>query len=276
MVRCYHRSDRLLNAVFMALRGWFDAVWAGVLSHEQAARSGVAYYDRTSMYVTESYNRRGLWPWEQAAIDAHFGGVRRIVVTSAGGGRQVLALDKAGYEVVGLEPHQDLVRFGNRLIATDGLSVEIRPSHRDRWSTDAGDTAGVIVVGVATCLSPAATAEWCSFGRPRNGYQRKLRCSSPSPARTRTCGSGSSRESRIRCDGCCAATRWRLVTHWSGVWFTSSSEPRWRRRCPRSALSSSTSAPKGTGGRLGGALPVGPSNERSERDTGIRTSAEAA
>ena len=36
--RCYHRSDRQLTAVFMAPRGCFDAVWVGVLSHEQAPR----------------------------------------------------------------------------------------------------------------------------------------------------------------------------------------------------------------------------------------------
>lgn len=145
MARWYHRSDRLLNAVFMAVRGCFEGIWLGVLSHEQAARIDVVYYDRNAMYVTESYNRRGLWPWEQAAIDAHFGGVRRIIVTSAGGGREVLALDKAGYQVVGFEPHQDLARFGNRLITADGLSAEIRLSERDRWPTDSGDTDGVIV-----------------------------------------------------------------------------------------------------------------------------------
>ncbi len=154
VARWYHRSDRLLNGAFMALRGCFDGIWLGVLSHEQAARIDVVYYDRTAMYVTESYNRRGLWPWEQAAIDAHFGGVRRIVVTSAGGGREVLALDKAGYEVVGFEPHPGLVRFGNRLIVADGLYAEIRPSERDRWPTDAGDTDAVIVGWGAYMLIP--------------------------------------------------------------------------------------------------------------------------
>jgi hypothetical protein len=129
----------------MALRGCFDGIWLGVLSHDQTARIDIVYYNRTALYMTESWNRRGLWPWEQAAIDAHFGGVRRIIVTSAGGGREILALNKAGYEVAGFEPHKDLRRFGNRLIAADGLSTEIRPSERDRWPSDTGDTDGVIV-----------------------------------------------------------------------------------------------------------------------------------
>jgi hypothetical protein len=145
VARWYHQSNRLVNKAFIAIRGCFEGIWLGVLSHEQAARIDEVYYDRNAMYVTESYNRGGLFPWEQAAIDAHFDGVRRIVVTSAGGGREVLALDKAGYEVVGFEPHRDLVRFGNSLLAADGISAEIRPSERDRWPADAVDADGVIV-----------------------------------------------------------------------------------------------------------------------------------
>jgi hypothetical protein len=44
-------------------------------------------------------------------------------------------------------------------------------------------------------------------------------------------------------------------------------------RCGRSAVWLGTG---NTGGRSGGALPVGPSNEEGECDTGIRTFAEAA
>jgi hypothetical protein len=141
----YYRSDRLTNAALRTLRGLFEGIWLGVLSPEQIARIDEVYYHRATMYVTESYNRIGLWSWEQAAIDAHFGGVSQIIVTSAGGGREVAALAKAGYEVVGFEPHNDLVRFGNQLLAADGLTVEIGLTERDRWPTNAVDADGVIV-----------------------------------------------------------------------------------------------------------------------------------
>jgi hypothetical protein len=145
VARWYYRSDRLANAALRALRGIFEGIWLGVLSREQIARIDEVYYHRATMYVTESYNRIGLWSWEQAAIDAHFGGVRQIIVTSAGGGREVAALAKTGYRVVGFEPHDDLVRFGNQLLAADGLTAEIRLSERDRWPANTVDADGVIV-----------------------------------------------------------------------------------------------------------------------------------
>lgn len=145
VTRWYYRSDRLANAALRALRGLFEGIWLGVLSREQISRIDEVYYDRATMYMTESYNRIGLWSWEQAAIDAHFDRVRKIVITSAGGGREVVALAKAGYEVVGFEPHVDLVRFGNQLLAADGLTAEIRLSERDRWPATDVDADGVIV-----------------------------------------------------------------------------------------------------------------------------------
>jgi hypothetical protein len=145
VTRWYFRSDRLTNAALRGLRGCFEGIWLGVLSHERLARVDEVYYDRAGMYVTDSYNRSGLWAWEQAAVDTYFGGVRKIIVTSAGGGREVLALAKAGYEVVGFEPHEDLVRFGSRLLRADGLAAELRPSLRDHWPTGVDDAEGGIV-----------------------------------------------------------------------------------------------------------------------------------
>jgi hypothetical protein len=145
LARWYYRSDRLVNAGLRALRGLFEGIWLGVLSPEQIARLDEVYYDRATMYVMESYNRAGLWSWEQAAIDMHFAGVRKIVVTSAGGGREVVALVKAGYEVVGFEPNGDLARFGNQLLAADGLIAEIKLSERDCWPAKTVDADGAIV-----------------------------------------------------------------------------------------------------------------------------------
>jgi hypothetical protein len=145
ITRVYLESERATNAALGLLRGCFDGVWLGLLSRRQLSGIDEAYYDRSGEYVAESYNRQGLWHWEQAAIENHFSGVRRIVVTSAGGGREVLALAKAGYEVAGFEPHQRLALFGSRLLAAEGLIATICPSVRDRWPAGAIDPDGAIV-----------------------------------------------------------------------------------------------------------------------------------
>jgi hypothetical protein len=145
VTRVYLRSERVTNAALGVIRGCFDGIWLGLLSRRQLARIDEAYYDRNGQYAAESYNRQGLWHWEQSAIENHFSGVRSIVVTSAGGGREVLALAKAGYEVAGFEPHQELARFGSRLLVAEGLDASIDPSPRDRWPAGAIGADGAVV-----------------------------------------------------------------------------------------------------------------------------------
>ena len=144
-IRWYCRSDQLANAALRVLRGAFDGVWLGIMTREQLARIDEVYYDNAREYMTESHNRKGLFAWEQAAVDHHFSGVRRIIVTSAGGGREMLALAKAGYEVAGYEPHEALACFGNRLLKEDGIEATIATCDRDTWPREAGEADGVIV-----------------------------------------------------------------------------------------------------------------------------------
>lgn len=137
VTRLYYRSDRLVNGVLKTLRGCFDGLWLGFLSPKRMAQIDEAYFHRCGEYVDKTYNCQGLWAWERKAIEGYFGGVRRIVVTSAGGGREVLALLKAGYDAVGFEPNEELAQFGNQLLADLYPAVSIHSSPRDRWPPDA-------------------------------------------------------------------------------------------------------------------------------------------
>lgn len=141
----YLRSDRAATLALQALKGCFDGLWLGVLSRDQLARIDQDYYSRAGQYLSESYNRAGLWGWESTAIDRHFDGVRRVVITSAGAGREVLALAKAGYEVSGFEPHEGLVRFGNDLLCADGVDATLSTCERDGWPSAALDADGAVV-----------------------------------------------------------------------------------------------------------------------------------
>lgn len=145
VIRLFRRSDRLATTALRTLRGAFDGIWLTVLSRERLARIDENYYDNAEQYTAEAYNRGGLSGWEQAAVEQHFGGVRRIVVTSAGGGREVLALAKAGYDVAGYEPHEALARFGATLLAGDGVDATVSRCERDVWPSAAGQADGVVV-----------------------------------------------------------------------------------------------------------------------------------
>lgn len=137
VTRLYYRASRLVDKVLFGLRGCFDGLCLGVLNSRITAEIDEAYYHQAREYLDAAYNRQGLWPWEAQAIERYFNGVQRIAVTSAGGGREVLALLKAGYDAVGFEPNKELRGFGSQLISELDPDDRMRPCVRDHWPTDA-------------------------------------------------------------------------------------------------------------------------------------------
>lgn len=145
ITRYYFGVDRITNTVLRTARGVVDGLWLGVLTREQFARIDTAYYADAGQYLDEGYNRSGLFPWERAAVDRHFGDVRRLVVTCAGAGREVLALATEGRAVTGYEPLARLVDHGNALLAADGLPARLINCDRDHWPVH--DEAEGAIVG---------------------------------------------------------------------------------------------------------------------------------
>lgn len=71
---------------------------------------------RRLTYADEGYTRSGLRPAEQHLVQRNFPAGARVLVTGAGGGREVLALLDAGYDAHGLEPNPWLAAAGNRTL----------------------------------------------------------------------------------------------------------------------------------------------------------------
>ena len=145
LLRLHRITEALMRRGVMTIRAAFDGVWLGVLDDEAMRLIDESYYDEVPKYADEAYNRRGLNDWERDAIDRFFAGRRRIVVTGAGGGREVLALLDLGYDALGFEPNVKLARFGEGLLARSGHPGRLRQVDRDAWPTDSGPCDGVIV-----------------------------------------------------------------------------------------------------------------------------------
>lgn len=154
-VRVYRRSDREVNRLVHALRGVFDGVWLGLLSPAGLAQLDDDYYDTTAQYTDEAYNRRGLWAWEQAIVDAHLPAGGRVSVTGAGGGREVLALLAQGFDAQGFEPNRQLAEFGAGLTAADGYGARVRVSGRDGFPVGGAGVDAVVIGWGAYMLLPS-------------------------------------------------------------------------------------------------------------------------
>ena len=153
LVDRYWSADRLRRRAKDAIDVVFQGVWLGLLDRDALARVDEQYYDnrreRTPggavSYFDAAWNTHGLADWEAAAIDAHFPAGGRLVVTGAGGGREVLALRDRGFDAVGFEPHAGLVEAGAALLREHGHDDVLHLMGREGFPAQAGRSDGVVV-----------------------------------------------------------------------------------------------------------------------------------
>lgn len=162
--RAVAMSNRAFGMAVVGARACLDGFWLGVLSERQIAALDEAYYSATANYTAGDYNRSGLWHWEEAAVEIHFRGVQHIVVTAAGGGREVLALARMGFRVTGYESHPGLAEFANRLLAEEDVPAVVHPCERDEWPAGVGE-AGAVVVGWGAYMAIRGRARRVAFLR---------------------------------------------------------------------------------------------------------------
>jgi hypothetical protein len=127
----------LFERSVIAARSVVVGVGLGLLDRHALHAIDELYYHRTRMYHDESYNLSGLVPWEADVLEQHFQGCRSVLVTAAGAGREVIALERRGLEVAAFECHPALVQVGNELLARQRLSSRIVLAPRDECPADA-------------------------------------------------------------------------------------------------------------------------------------------
>jgi hypothetical protein len=143
--RLYFRSYRVLSAFSRVLSAAFVGFWLGVLTRRQLLAIGERHYGRERMYWTEEYNKQGLSVWEERVVERDFSACRTLLVAAAGGGREVLALRRLGYEVHGFEADPGLVRVANGLLEREGMVPDIQQAPWDHCPDIEGTYAGIIV-----------------------------------------------------------------------------------------------------------------------------------
>jgi hypothetical protein len=154
MVRSYLRWRRLWGSLIGLIDAAVTGIWLGLLRPAHLERLDTLYYNGHAKYRDETYNQSGLFRWESAAIDEYFASARRLLVTSAGGGREVLALLGMGYEVDAFECNPHLAGCANRLLAGAGYAARVLEAERDRCPRLEGPYDGVVVGWAAFMLTP--------------------------------------------------------------------------------------------------------------------------
>ncbi len=112
--------DRLPKAQLWLRAAWLEGVPQLVRSCDWPEIT-VHAYRRTPIFASDAHNLE-LFDWEKAAIHAFFPKPPgRVLVGGAGGGREMVALANAGYEVAGFDPARELAQTIPQHVPTERL-----------------------------------------------------------------------------------------------------------------------------------------------------------
>lgn len=109
LARAYLAIDRFLMRALRGVEALHRGVWLGAMRvaalHETTAR----FYRGNPLYFDSAHNDAGLFSWEKEALGSWFANVDSIVIAGCGGGREVHALARSGYQITGFDPDQAFV-----------------------------------------------------------------------------------------------------------------------------------------------------------------------
>jgi len=114
-VRYFKRADCWFNRFVRLAAVVHEGFWLGCLSADDLNAITAEHYDHSHESASPEHNLRGFLDWELAVVNRHFPAGSRILVAAAGGGREVLALRRAGYPADGCECNPVLVQASDAI-----------------------------------------------------------------------------------------------------------------------------------------------------------------
>lgn len=94
-------------------------------SAAQVESESLVAYRSWGIYRDSAYNESGFRDWEASAIATHFPQSGRVLVPACGGGREVLALARRGFEVVAFECEPSFVGHCQDLLAKHEIPAQV-------------------------------------------------------------------------------------------------------------------------------------------------------
>lgn len=143
----YLRSRQLLAWLPQKPLALVRAVWLGLLDADSLDRITLASYagQGADGFESKAFNFQGLWPWELDAVQTCFSGCRQILVAGAGGGREVIALARLGFQVTAVDFCTDLTDACRRHLHEAGLVARVLDAPPDRLPEGLDHVDGILV-----------------------------------------------------------------------------------------------------------------------------------
>jgi hypothetical protein len=122
-----------------------QGVWLGLFSRQTLNQIATRQYQLWVKYQDETYNRSGFLLWEREVINQYFSRNSHILVAAAGGGREVVALHRAGYRADGFDCVEALVLSALKVCEAEKIDCKYLKSEPDKIPPNLGIYEGAII-----------------------------------------------------------------------------------------------------------------------------------
>src|SRR5580700_5761395 len=121
----YLWSHRFFRVVHGGAQVLFEGFWMGLLPESVYDAISEKSYGEGKQYTNPSYLDQGLHFWEDLAVRTYFPPGSRVLVAAAGGGRELIALVRSGFQAAGFECSHAMVAAGNRALAERNMATTL-------------------------------------------------------------------------------------------------------------------------------------------------------
>jgi SAM-dependent methyltransferase len=121
----YLWSNRFFRALHGGSQVLFEGFWMGLLPESVYDAISEKSYGEGKNYTHASYLDKGLHFWENLAVQTYFPPGSRVLVAAAGGGRELIALERSGFQAAGFECSHAMVEAGKRALAERGVAATL-------------------------------------------------------------------------------------------------------------------------------------------------------
>lgn len=119
-MRAFEYADRWFQRFLRVTSVVHEGFWLACLNPDDLNSVTAKRYSESQYYASTGHNISGLFDWEKVALERYFRPGSRVFVAAAGGGREVLALCKEGFDAEGFECSLPLVHASQKMLSQFG------------------------------------------------------------------------------------------------------------------------------------------------------------
>ena len=125
LASCYLWSHRLFRILHGGSQALFEGFWMGLLPESAYDVISEESYGEGTQYTNPAHLDLGFHFWEDLAVRTYFAPGSKVLVAAAGGGRELIALERTGFRAAGFECSNAMVSAGKRALADRGMAATL-------------------------------------------------------------------------------------------------------------------------------------------------------